>query len=194
MSSQAQTLRPLLKTVPPAERRRHSLRERLLMPVLFAPVFMVILDVFIVNVAAPSLREDLHATASEVQWVVAAYLLTYGISLITAGRLGDIFGRRRMFKIGVAGFTIASVLCAAAPSASALIVGRLVQGLAGAAMWPQVLSTVAKLDLYSLACPADGTWRPMRCNGARQVSRPYGRIRYVKYPGTRSRHRTAGYP
>lgn len=145
MSSQAQTVRSLQatsETAPSAERAGRSLRERLLMPVLFAPVFMVILDVFIVNVAAPSLRSDLHATASEVQWVVAAYLLTYGISLITAGRLGDIFGRRRMFRIGVASFTIASLLCAAAPSASALIAGRLLQGLAGAAMWPQVLSII----------------------------------------------------
>lgn len=123
-------------------RRGRRLRERLLIPVLFAPVFMVILDIFIVNVAAPSLRADLHATASQVQWVVAAYLLTYGVSLITAGRLGDIFGRRRMFRIGVAGFTVASALCAAAPSASALIAGRLLQGFAGAAMWPQVLSII----------------------------------------------------
>lgn len=112
------------------------------MPVLFAPVFMVILDVFIVNVAAPSLKADLHASESDVQWVVAAYLLTYAISLITAGRLGDIFGRRRMFRFGVAGFTLASALCAAAPSASALIAGRLLQGFAGAAMWPQVLSII----------------------------------------------------
>lgn len=122
--------------------RRRGLRDRMLTPVLFAPVFMVILDVFIVNVAAPSLRADLHASASQVQWVVAAYLLTYGISLITAGRLGDIFGRRRMFRIGVASFTLSSALCAAAPSASALIAGRLVQGFAGAAMWPQVLSII----------------------------------------------------
>lgn len=134
---------PLVNTEStPAGARRRSLRERLLIPVLFAPVFMVILDVFIVNVAAPSLRADLHASASEVQWVLAAYLLTYGVSLITGGRLGDVFGRRRMFRIGVASFTIASVLCAAAPSASALIVGRLLQGLAGAAMWPQVLSII----------------------------------------------------
>jgi EmrB/QacA subfamily drug resistance transporter len=123
-------------------RPARSMRERLLMPVLFAPVFMVILDVFIVNVAAPSLRADLHATASDVQWIVGAYVLTYAISLVTAGRLGDIFGRRRMFRIGVGGFTIASALCAAAPSASALIAGRLLQGFAGAAMWPQVLSII----------------------------------------------------
>jgi EmrB/QacA subfamily drug resistance transporter len=117
-------------------------RSPLLLPVLFAPVFMVILDVFIVNVTAPSLRAELGASESEVQWVVAAYLLTYAISLITGGRLGDVFGRRRMFRLGVAGFTIASVLCAAAPNPTALIAARLLQGFAGAAMWPQVLSII----------------------------------------------------
>jgi EmrB/QacA subfamily drug resistance transporter len=113
-----------------------------LLPVLFAPVFMVILDVFIVNVTAPSLRADLGASDSDLQWVVAAYLLSYAISMITGGRLGDILGRRRMFKLGIAGFTVASALCAAAPSPSALIAARLLQGFGGAAMWPQVLSII----------------------------------------------------
>ncbi len=113
-----------------------------LLPVLFAPVFMVILDVFIVNVTAPSLRSDLGASDSDLQWVVAAYLLTYAISLITGGRLGDVFGRRRMFKLGIAGFTIASALCAAAPDPTTLIAARLLQGFGGAAMWPQVLSII----------------------------------------------------
>jgi EmrB/QacA subfamily drug resistance transporter len=112
------------------------------MPVLFAPFFMVILDIFIVNVTAPSLQAELGASESDVQWVVAAYLLTYAISLITGGRLGDVFGRRRLFRIGVAGFTIASALCAAAPTPTALIAARLLQGFAGAAMWPQVLSII----------------------------------------------------
>jgi EmrB/QacA subfamily drug resistance transporter len=124
------------------ERIEHDRRSRFLLPVLFAPIFMVILDVFIVNVAAPSLRADLGASDSEVQWVVAAYLVTYALSLITGGRLGDIIGRRRMFRIGVAAFTAASALCAAAPTAPALIAARLVQGFAGAAMWPQVLSII----------------------------------------------------
>src|SRR5947208_11494247 len=117
-------------------------RSRWFLPVLFAPVFMVIADVFIVNVAAPSLHADIGASDSDLQWVVAAYLLTYALSLITGGRLGDILGRRRMFKAGVAGFTFASVLCAAAPSRSALVVARLLQGFGGAAMWPQVLSII----------------------------------------------------
>jgi EmrB/QacA subfamily drug resistance transporter len=117
-------------------------RSPWLLPVLFAPVFMVILDVFIVNVTAPSLRSDLGASDSDLQWVVAAYLLTYAISLITGGRLGDVFGRRRMFKLGIAGFTVASALCAAAPNPTTLIAARLLQGFGGAAMWPQVLSII----------------------------------------------------
>jgi EmrB/QacA subfamily drug resistance transporter len=121
---------------------KNAARRWLLIPVLFAPVFMVILDIMIVNVTAPSLRADLGATESQVQWVVAAYLLTYAISLITGGRLGDVFGRRRMFMIGLAGFTLTSALCALAPTPEALIGARLLQGFTGAAMWPQVLSII----------------------------------------------------
>jgi EmrB/QacA subfamily drug resistance transporter len=117
-------------------------RSPWLLPVLFAPVFMVILDVFIVNVAAPSIRADLGATDADLQWIVAAYLLTYALSLITGGRLGDVLGRRRMFKVGIVGFTAASALCAAAPDPTTLIVARLLQGFGGAAMWPQVLSII----------------------------------------------------
>jgi EmrB/QacA subfamily drug resistance transporter len=117
-------------------------RSGLMLAVLFAPIFMVIVDIFIVNVTAPSLQADLGASQTQVQWVVAAYLLSYAISLITGGRLGDVFGRRRLFRIGVAGFTIASALCAAAPTPTALIGARLLQGFAGAAMWPQVLSII----------------------------------------------------
>src|SRR3954468_11954071 len=122
-----------------AQPARHS---PWLLPVLFAPAFMVILDVFIVNVTAPSLRTDLGATDSDLQWVVAAYLLTYALSLITGGRLGDVFGRRRLFKFGIAGFTVTSALCAAAPDPTTLIIARLLQGFGGAAMWPQVLSII----------------------------------------------------
>jgi EmrB/QacA subfamily drug resistance transporter len=113
-----------------------------LLPVLFIGIFMIILDIFIVMVAAPSLRSDLGASETEVQWVVAAYLVAYAITLITAGRLGDILGRRRMLRIGFAVFTLASALCAAAPSPAALIGARVLQGLGAAAMWPQVLSIV----------------------------------------------------
>ncbi len=117
-------------------------RSPLLLPVLFAPAFMVILDVFIVNVTAPSLRADLGASESVIQLIVVAYVLSYAIWLITGGRLGDMFGRLRMFQLGVGGFTAASVVCAAAPTPTVLIVGRILQGLGGAAMYPQMLSII----------------------------------------------------
>jgi MFS family permease len=121
---------------------RATAPSRLLLPVLFVAVFMVILDVFIVVVAAPSMSAELHASASEIQWVVAAYLLAYAMTLITGARLGDIVGRRRMLRVGLVLFSAASALCAAAPTPTALIVARVVQGLGSAAMWPQVLSIV----------------------------------------------------
>src|SRR4051794_22320812 len=120
-------------------RDNHS---RLLLPVLFIGAFMYILDVFIVYVATPSLRSELGASASDVQWVVGGYVLTFAVALITGGRLGDIFGRRRIFRVGLVGFTLASALCAAAPSPGALIAARVVQGLAAALLWPQVLSII----------------------------------------------------
>jgi EmrB/QacA subfamily drug resistance transporter len=103
-------------------------------------VFMAILDVFITNVAVPAIRADLHASFAEVQLVIAAYSIAYGVSLITGGRLGDLYGRRRMYAIGMAGFVIASVLCGLAPSAATLIEARVLQGIAAAAMFPQVFA------------------------------------------------------
>jgi EmrB/QacA subfamily drug resistance transporter len=103
---------------------------------------MVILDVFIVMVAAPSISTDLHTSSSDIQWVVAAYLLAYAMTLITGGRLGDIAGRRRLFRAGLVVFTTASALCAAAPTPATLIAARVVQALGSAAMWPQVLSII----------------------------------------------------
>ncbi|HEY0318433.1 MAG TPA: MFS transporter [Solirubrobacterales bacterium] len=119
-----------------------SRRSPLLLPVLFAPAFMVILDVFIINVTVPLLRQDLGASESAIQLVVVAYVLTFAISLITAGRLGDLLGRRRMFRLGVTGFTVASLICAAAATPEMLIAGRVLQGLGGAAMLPQMLSII----------------------------------------------------
>ena len=73
--------------------------------------FMTLLDVSIVNVALPSIQSVLGATASEIQWIVAGYSLTFGLMLVPAGRFGDVFGRRRMFLIGLAGFTLVSLAC-----------------------------------------------------------------------------------
>jgi EmrB/QacA subfamily drug resistance transporter len=104
--------------------------------VLLADV-MDLVDGTIVNVAAPSIRADLGGGSSTMQWLVAAYGLAFAVLLITGARLGDRFGRRRLFLIGMAGFTVASALCAAAPSPGALIALRAVQGGFGALLIPQ---------------------------------------------------------
>jgi EmrB/QacA subfamily drug resistance transporter len=110
--------------------------------VVLSGAFVVYLDIFVVNVAIPSLRRDLGASEAQAQWVLAAYQLAYAVALVTGGRLGDLFGRRRVFVLGAGGFTVASALCGAAPSAEALIAARVVQGLAGALLFPQVLSVI----------------------------------------------------
>src|ERR1700680_684261 len=83
--------------------------------------FMILLDVSIVNVAIPSVQRDLGATFSQIQWVLAGYQLAYAVLLITGGRLGDIFGRKRLFIVGVSGFTVASLICGLAPTPTTLI-------------------------------------------------------------------------
>jgi EmrB/QacA subfamily drug resistance transporter len=103
-------------------------------------MFMTILDFSIVNVAIPSIQSGLHASAAQIQLVVAGYSLTYGAGLITGGRLGDRFGRRRLYLIGLALFTVASLICGIAPTALVLVAGRLFQGAAAAVLFPQVLS------------------------------------------------------
>jgi EmrB/QacA subfamily drug resistance transporter len=117
-------------------------RRWLILPVILSATFMAILDVFIVNVAAPSLRHDLGASAASVQWVVDGYALAFATALITGGRLGDVIGRRRAFRIGVGAFTLSSALCGAAPSPTALVGARALQGLSCALMMPQVLSII----------------------------------------------------
>jgi EmrB/QacA subfamily drug resistance transporter len=110
--------------------------------VVLVGAFMATLDSFIVIVAGPAIRADLGASGAEVQWILAGYQLSYAVFLVTGGRLGDLFGRKRLFVGGLALFTLASVACAAAPTATALIVARLVQGLGAALMLPQVYATI----------------------------------------------------
>ncbi|WP_119728085.1 MFS transporter [Thermomonospora amylolytica] len=105
-------------------------------------VFMDLVDITIVLVAAPAIQADLGAGHAGIQWVVAAYALGLGLLLITGGRLGDLFGRKRMFLIGVAGFTGASAACGLAQGIGMLIAARAVQGAAAAMMVPQALSTI----------------------------------------------------
>src|SRR5256885_2102280 len=112
------------------------------LPVLLAGAFMVVLDFFIVNVALPSIATDLGAGESSLEWVVAGYGRTFGAFLITAGRIGDEFGRRRAYAVGIGLFTAASAACGLAPSPGTLVLARVAQGVAGAVVMPQVLSII----------------------------------------------------
>lgn len=110
--------------------------------VVLTGAFLAALDFFIVNVSIPAIRTSLKATFAEVQLIIASYGLTYAVLLISGGRLGDIYGRRKMFVWGVTSFTAASVLCGIAPSPVLLIAARALQGVSGALLFPQVLSII----------------------------------------------------
>ena len=110
--------------------------------VLLLAGFVTIFDLFVVNVAIPSMQADLDANFAQIGFIVAGYELAFGVLLITGGRLGDLFGRRRLFVTGMAGFTLASALCGLAPSAEFLIGARVLQGLAAALLFPQVYASI----------------------------------------------------
>jgi EmrB/QacA subfamily drug resistance transporter len=106
-------------------------------------LFMVLLDASIVTVALPTIQRDLHAQLSDLQWVVDAYTLPFAVLLLTAGTLGDRFGRKRVFLVGLVVFTLGSALCGIAPTLGWLIAGRVLQGAGGAALSPGSLSVLA---------------------------------------------------
>ena len=115
----------------------HGLTHRqrwLALMVVCLGVLMIVLDVTIVNVALPSIKADLGITETSLVWVVNAYMLTFGGFLLLGGRLGDLFGHRRLFLIGIFAFTVASVVCGLATSQAWLVGARAVQGLGGAAV------------------------------------------------------------
>src|SRR6202050_766789 len=99
-------------------------------------------DVTIVNVAMPTIGRSLHASGAELQLVVSGYTVSYAMLLITGARLGDLYGRRRMFMAGVATFSLASLACGIAPGIGVLIGARFVQGAGAAAMMPQIMSVI----------------------------------------------------
>lgn len=119
-----------------------SPRRWAMFAVLLVGAFLPPLDFFIVNVALPSIQQDLGATASAEQLVISSYAAFYAVTLITGGRLGDLFGRERMFIAGLLGFAVASALCGLAWSPWALVSGRALQGLTAAVMAPQALASV----------------------------------------------------
>ncbi|MFE4830623.1 MFS transporter [Streptomyces sp. NPDC056672] len=107
--------------------------------------FMTLLDVSIVNVALPSIREGLRTPVSDLQWVLSGYALAFGLFLIPAGRLGDARGRRVVFMVGLALFTLASAACGAAQSSLWLVIARLVQGFAGGTVTPQISALIQQM-------------------------------------------------
>ena len=114
----------------------------LMLAVLLGGQFMALLDAFVVNVAMPSIGADLHASAAALQLVVGGYSAAYAMLLITGARLGDLYGRRRMYLLGVVVFTAASLACGLAPDSGLLIFARCVQGAAAAVLVPQILSVI----------------------------------------------------
>jgi EmrB/QacA subfamily drug resistance transporter len=113
-----------------------------MLPVVLIAMFMAGFDIWAVNVAAPSLQRDLHVGDAALQLIVGGYAFMYATGMVTGGRLGDLFGYRRMFLTGVVAFVAASLLCGVSQSPGQLVAARLVQGLTGAIMVPQVLALI----------------------------------------------------
>ncbi|MFJ9826152.1 MFS transporter [Streptomyces sp. NPDC101160] len=133
------TTRPVLSKDPGTDNR-----PRALLAVVLAAQFMALLDAFIVNVAAPTIRTELAATGAGIQLVVAGYTIAYAVLLITGARLGDRLGHRRVYLAGLALFTAASLACGLAADTGQLIAFRVVQGAGSALMIPQVLSLIQR--------------------------------------------------
>lgn len=124
----------------PAADRQHAEAGWGPLFVVLAGTFVTFLDFFIVNVALPAIHRDLNAGPDAVLLVVAGYGLTFAAGMITGGRLGDLYGRRRMFTLGLLLFTLTSAACGCAPTAGVLVAARMLQGAAGAMLTPQVLA------------------------------------------------------
>jgi EmrB/QacA subfamily drug resistance transporter len=148
---------------------RTDLRHRMLaLYVLCAGVLMIVLDTTIVNVALPSIREDLRFAETSLVWVMNAYLLTFGGFLLLAGRLGDLYGHRRLFLFGLTLFAVASLACGVSTSQGMLVGARAVQGLGGAVVDAVTLSLIVDLfrdpverakamGIYGFVCAAGGS-------------------------------------
>jgi EmrB/QacA subfamily drug resistance transporter len=116
-----------------------------MLPVILSATFMTLFDTFVVNVAAPSLEGDLGAGPAALELIVGGYAFMYASGMVTGGRFGDLFGYRRLFLIGMAGFAAASLLCGIAQTPGQLVAARLLQGLTGALMVPQVLALITAM-------------------------------------------------
>ena len=130
----------------------------LVLLVLCTGFFMILLDTTIVNVAIPAMSAGLNTTLDQILWVLNAYILVYAVLLITAGRLGDLYGQRNLFAIGLAIFTLASALCGFAQNANELIAARVVQGVGGALLTPQTLAILTSIFPPERRGAAFGIW------------------------------------
>src|ERR1700719_3627659 len=119
---------------------------------------MTFIDATVVNVALPALQADLHATITDVQWVVEAYALFLGALILVGGSMGDQFGRKRVFLVGIVSFTIASIVCGVATSPGMLIVGRALQGAGAALLVPGSLAIISATFDDAERGRAIGTW------------------------------------
>src|ERR1700730_12888420 len=126
--------------------------------VLVSGFFMIMLDTTIVNVAIPAMSAGLNTTLDQILWVLNAYVLVYAVLLITAGRLGDLYGQRMLFAVGLAVFTLASALCGFAQDANQLIVARILQGVGAALLVPQTLAILTSLFPPERRGAAFGVW------------------------------------
>src|SRR3954467_2019143 len=136
--------------------------------VLCVGMLMIVLDVTVVNVALPSIQDDLRFSQSSLAWVVNAYLIAFGGLLLLAGRYGDILGRKSVFLAGLGVFTSASVLCGVAQSQEVLVAARFVQGVGGAmtsavilgmivTMFPEPREQAKAIGVYSFVASAGGS-------------------------------------
>lgn len=129
-----------------------------ILAILCLGLFMLLLDGTIVNVAIPHIMASLDTDLAGVEWVMNAYILVYAVALVTLGRLGDLYGRRLLFVVGMGLFTAASLACGLASSIEMLIAFRVIQGVGGAAMMPQTLSIVATVFPADKRGAAMGVW------------------------------------
>ena len=146
----------LTSVSPPRALQRRPPSPRATLAIVLTGQFMALLDASVANVAAPSIHASLHASGAGLQLIIAGYVITYAVLLVTGARLGDILGHRRMFLAGVALFTLASLGCGLAGSTSALVTLRFVQGAGAATMTPEVPSILQR------SCPGPARARAMR--------------------------------
>ncbi|HET8978962.1 MAG TPA: MFS transporter, partial [Solirubrobacteraceae bacterium] len=136
-------------------------RRWLILFVILAAECMDLLDGTVVNVAAPAIHADLHTSSTALQWIVGGYPLALAVGLLVGGRVGDIYGRRRMFLAGVIVFTASSAVCGFAPTTPVLVAARLIQGLGGALMLPQGLGVIREVFVGDEFAKAFGLFGPV---------------------------------